>query len=173
MFYTRGAINMALALPASPPFDKEVLLDTTAGKDGGGNVDPHGNKEGEDLQLEGQGGGGSSNQTKKTKVRALFLELFTTMPYTAAFAGGLYLITISHLFIIINLLCVPDIMYIKGGEAKVDEGQLLLHGNKEDVDLQLDGRSGNQTKKKVRAMFLKLYTTMPWTTAFIVARGVI
>jgi hypothetical protein len=281
---------MALALPASPPFDKEVLLDTTAGKDGGGNVDPHGNKEGEDLQLEGQGGGGSSNQTKKTKVRAfslelyatmpytsafvvariplklgdvlhkklfgigtqwilspffvcarcrfhslkvsyhnltfiytyvaviifkggkakvgklfphdnkededlqqlevqggggssnqtkktkvraLFLELFTTMPYTAAFAGGLYLITISHLFIIINLLCVPDIMYIKGGEAKVDEGQLLLHDNKEDVDLQLDGRSGNQTKKKVRAMFLKLYTTMPCTTAFIVARGVI
>jgi len=139
-----------------------------------GKLFPHDNKEDEDLQqLEVQGGGGSSNQTKKTKVRALFLELFTTMPYTAAFAGGLYLITISHLFIIINLLCVPDIMYIKESEAKVDKGQLLLHGNKEDVDLQLDGRSGNQTKKKVRAMFLKLYTTMPWTTAFIVARGVI
>jgi hypothetical protein len=55
----------------------------------------------------------------------------------------------------------------------VDEGQLLLHGIKEDVDLQLVGRSGNQTKKKVRAMFLKLYTTMPYTTEFIVARGVI
>ena len=55
----------------------------------------------------------------------------------------------------------------------MDEGQLLLHGIKEDVDLQLVGRSGNQTKKKVRAMFLKLYTTMPYTTEFIVARGVI
>jgi hypothetical protein len=287
MFYTRGAINMALALPASPPFNREVLIDTTAGKDGGGNGDPLGNKEGEDwqlggqggggsnqtkktkvrafslelyatmhftlafvvarvplklgdvlhkklfgigtpvdiissllfvlcslslkvschnltfiytfvaviifkggkakvgklfphgnkddenLQLKGLGGGGSGNQTKKTMVCALLLELFITMPYTAAFAGGFYLITISHLFIIINLLCVPDIMYIKESEAKVDKGQLLLHGNKEDVDLQLDGRSGNQTKKKVRAMFLKLYTTMPWTTAFIVARGVI
>ena len=85
MFYTRGAINMALALPASPPFDKEVLIDTTAGKDGGGNVDPHGNKEGEDLQLEGQGGGGSSNQTKKTKVRAFSLELYATMHFTLAF----------------------------------------------------------------------------------------
>jgi hypothetical protein len=84
MFYTRGAINMALALPASPPFDREVLIDTSAGKDGGGTGDPHGNKEGEDLQLEGQGGGGS-NQTKKTKVCAFSLELYTTMPYTTAF----------------------------------------------------------------------------------------
>jgi hypothetical protein len=87
MFYTRGAINMALALPASPPFNREVLLDTTAGKDGGGNGDPLGNKEGEDWQLEGQGGGGS-NQTKKTKVRAFSLELYATMPYKSAFVVG-------------------------------------------------------------------------------------
>jgi hypothetical protein len=82
MFYTRGAINMALALPANPPFDKEVLIDT-AGKEGEGGVYPYGNKEDEDLQLEGQGCCGS-NQTK-TKVRALFLEHYATMPYTTVF----------------------------------------------------------------------------------------
>ncbi len=121
-----------------------------------GKLFPHGNKEDEDLRLKGRGGCGSGNHTKKTKVSALFLELFTTMPYMTAFAGGLHLITISHLFIIINLLCIPGIIYIKGGEAKVDEGQLLLIGNNEDVDLQLDGRSGSRTKKKLRAVFLKL-----------------
>jgi hypothetical protein len=81
MFYTPGAINMALALPANPPFNKEVLVGT-AGKEGGGSLDPHGNKEDEDLQLEGQGGSGD-NQTK-TKVRALFLEPYATMHYTTA-----------------------------------------------------------------------------------------
>ena len=58
----------------------------------------------------------------------------------------------------------------------MDEGPLFLHGNKEDVDLQLEGLgvggSSNKTEKKVRAMFLKLFTTMPYTTAFVVARGV-
>jgi hypothetical protein len=49
----------------------------------------------------------------------------------------------------------------------------LLHGNKEGEDLQLGSGSGNKTKMKVRAMFLKLYTTRPYTTAFVVARGVI
>jgi hypothetical protein len=137
-----------------------------------GKLFPHGNKEDEDLQLEGQGGGGSGNQTKKTKVRALFLELFTTMPYTTAFAGGLHLITISLLFIIINLLCVPDIIY-QGERGQSGRGAAFAPWYQEDVDLQLDGRSGNQTKKKVRAMFLKLYTTMPYTMEFIVARGVI
>jgi hypothetical protein len=66
---------------------------------------------------------------------------------------------------------------LKGSEAKVDEGQLFLHGNKEDMDLQLEGLgvrgSSNKTEKKVRAMFLKLYTNMPYmTTTFVVARGV-
>jgi hypothetical protein len=55
----------------------------------------------------------------------------------------------------------------------VDEGQLLLHGNKEGEDMQLSYGSGNQTKMKVRATFLKLYTTMPYTAAFSVALGVI
>ncbi len=59
----------------------------------------------------------------------------------------------------------------------MDEGQLFLHGNKEDMDLQLEGLgvrgSSNKTEKKVRAMFLKLYTNMPYmTTTFVVARGV-
>ncbi len=58
----------------------------------------------------------------------------------------------------------------------MDDAQLHLQGNKEDVDLQLKGRGdggSNKTKTKVRAMFLKLFTTMPYTTAFLVADGVI
>jgi hypothetical protein len=42
--------------------------------------------------------------------------------------------------------------------------------------LQLKGQGGggsNQTKTQVRAMFLKLYATMPYMTAFVVARGVL
>jgi hypothetical protein len=77
-------------------------------------------------------------------------------------------------FIIINLLFVPVIF--KRGEAKVDDGQLFPHDNKEDENLQLKGQGGsgsNQTKLKVRALFLKLCTTMPYTTAFVVARGVL
>ncbi len=81
-----------------------------------------------------------------------------------------YTITIS--FNIVNLLFDPVIIF-KGGEAKVDEGQFLLHGNKEGKDLQLGDGSGNQTKMKVRAMFLKIYTIMPYMTAFVVALGVI
>ncbi len=44
---------------------------------------PIDDKEDEDLQLEGQGGG-RSNQTK-TKVHAMFLKLCTTMLYMTAF----------------------------------------------------------------------------------------
>ncbi len=43
----------------------------------------------------------------------------------------------------------------------MDDGQLYLHGNKDDGDLQLKGRGGggsNQTKMKVRAIYyLKRY----------------
>ncbi len=59
---------------------------------------------------------------------------------------------------------------------KVEFGQFFPHDDKEDEDLQLEGQGGdgnNQTKTQVRAMFLKLYATMPYMTTFVVAHGVL
>jgi hypothetical protein len=45
----------------------------------------------------------------------------------------------------------------KRGEAKMDDAQLITHGNKEDVVIQLEGQGdgrSNKTEMKVRAMFL-------------------
>jgi hypothetical protein len=71
-------------------------------------------------------------------------------------------------YVIIKLLFVHVIF--NGAEVKVEYGQFFPHDNKEDEDLQLEGQGGgrsNQTKTKVRAIFLKLYATMPYMTSFV------
>jgi hypothetical protein len=155
----------------------------------------HVNKEGKDLQL----GDGSGNQIKM-KVRAMFLKLYATMPYTMAFQVNDGVIQawqrppqevawdqhpsplLDDITSPLNL-CSPSLSFFrgipspshihhcqftlcschnnifKGSELKVDDGQLFFQGNKENADLQLEGRGGagriNQTKKtKVRAFSL-------------------
>ncbi len=59
---------------------------------------------------------------------------------------------------------------------KVEYVQFFPHDDKGDEDLQLKGQGGggsNKTKTQVRAMFLKLYATMPYTTAFVVTCGIL
>jgi hypothetical protein len=67
----------------------------------------------------------------------------------------------SHIRII-NVLFVPVVIF-KGSEAKVDDGQLFPHGNKEDEDLQpkvQGGGGSNQTMMKVCAFFLKILSCL-------------
>jgi hypothetical protein len=63
------------------------------------------------------------------------------------------LITISHLSLSISFFCA----ILKGGEVKVEYGQIITHDDKEDEALQLEGQGGgcgiNLIKTKVRARY--------------------
>ena len=81
----------------------------------------------------------------------------------------------SHIHHCQFTLCSCHNNIFKGSELKVDDGQLFFQGNKENADLQLEGRGGagriNQTTKtKVRVFSLSLYATMPYTSAFVGSR---
>jgi hypothetical protein len=96
--------------------------------------------------------------------------LFCRAPYRCHFFS---ISSPSHIRFI-NLLFVHVIF--KEGELEVENGHLSLHENKDDEDLKLKGEVGggiSQIKSKVCAMFLKLYATMPYTMALIVACGVL